>query len=579
MPVSLDPLAPYLDEAATLVAQAAAMPKEDALAALEWPPDPALGHAAFPCFVLAKQRRQPPARIAAELAQSITPGPLVARAEAKGPYLNFFFDLRCLARDSVESAVRLGADCGRGEEGAGKTVVIDYSAPNIAKPFGIGHLRSTIIGGALYRIHERLGWGCVGINYMGDWGTQFGSLLYAYRTWGDPAQLEANAVGHLYQLYVRFHRELERDPSLADQARDWFRRLENDEPEAIALWREFRDLSLREFKRLYQRLGVDFDYYEGESFERQGAQRLVEQALRDGIAQEDEGAVIIPLQEDEPPPGAEALPPALLRKSDGTTLYETRDLAAAVRRWERFHFDLMLYVVGAPQALHFKQLFAALRRLGCDWADRCRHVAFGHLRLGGKMMSTRRGQLVLLEEVLDEAQALALRMIEEKNPDVQGKPEVSRRLAVGALFFGDLVNDRTQDVEFDWDQVLNLEGDTGPYIQYACVRISSIFRKFGADLPQSADFGLLQADAERDLILGIARFPFVVRSAARTLKPSVVARYTLDLAKQFSQFYHQCPVLQAEPSLREARLLLCRAAQATLESGLSLLGIPTVQEM
>ncbi len=577
----MDPLAPYVEEVVGLLSRAAELPQETVAAALEWPPNAALGHCAFPCFALAKERRTAPARIAAELARRIVPGPLVARLEAKGPYLNFFFHLSFLARDTLEAAVRLGAEYGGAEEGAGKTVVIDYSAPNIAKPFGIGHLRSTIIGHSLYQIHKRLGWRCVGINYLGDWGTQFGALLHAYRTWGDPARLEADAVGHLYQLYVRFHEEQERDPALAEQAREWFRRLEQEDEEALALWRQFRDLSLREFRRLYERLGVGFDYYEGEASDRQRAEQLVEEALGAHIAQVDEGAVIIPLEQGGV--GAlgaeEPLPPVLLRKSDGATLYETRDLAAAINRWQRFHFDRMLYVVGAPQALHFKQVFGALRRLGYDWAERCHHVAFGHLRLGGKMMSTRRGQLVLLEEVLDEAQGLALRMIEEKNPDVEDKPEVSRRLAVGALFFGDLVNDRTQDVDFEWEQVLNLEGDTGPYVQYACVRISSIFRKFGGGLPQSADFSLLRSEAERDLILGIARFPWAVRLAARVLKPSVVARYTLDLAKQFSQFYHHCPVLQAERPLRDARLLLCRATQATLESGLSLLGIPTVQEM
>jgi arginyl-tRNA synthetase len=512
--------------------------------------------------------------------------------EASGSYLNFFFNREEFARLTL-SAIAGDEDYGASTEGAGKTVLVDFSSPNIAKPLGIGHLRSTVIGNCLALVFEKLGYRALRVNHLGDWGTQFGAIIYAFKQWGSEQALQEDAIGHLYELYVRFHREADADASLEEEARGWFRRLEEREAEVLDLWQRFVQLSLQKLNNVYRTLGVGFDHYVGESFYEPLTAPLLEELREKGLVKEDEGALIFDLS-------AEGLPPCLLRKSDGTTLYATRDLAAAIYRKREFDFDRMLYVVGAPQSLHFQQVFKMLELMGHTWAKDCVHVAFGLIRFGAQKMSTRAGTLLLLEDVYREAFERTRKMIEEKNPDAPDKDEIARRLAVGALFFADLKNDRIQDVEFDWDEILNLEGDTGPYIHYAYVRISSILRKAASGLStldsrlpsnektdapscwahlDSLDFSSFQAPEERVLISQLARYPDAIEAVAQAYKPSFLARYLLSLAQNFSVFYHKCPVLQAERQLRDARLLLVHCVATVIKDGLRLLGIEAVDRM
>lgn len=561
----------FYEEAARLLAGHVPLDRRQILADLETPPSPELGDFAFPCFKLAKSLKAAPAKIAADLAAKLGSSQFFARIEAHGPYLNFFCDRRLLTELTLAAVLREKEHYGGGNEGCGKTVVIDFSAPNIAKPFGVGHLRSTVIGHALYRIYQALGYRTVGINHLGDWGTQFGKLIAAYLKWGEDERLEADPIVYLYELYVRFHREAEQDPALEDEARAWFKKLESGDAQAHRLWRLFRDLSLSEFKRLYQVLGVHFDYYQGESYYNEMLADTVQLAKEQGLAEISEGALIVPLED-------EGLPPCLLRKQDGATLYATRDICAAIYRYQMFKFDRMLYVVGADQSLHFQQVFAVLKKLGFDWAKRCVHVPFGLIRFRDGKMSTRQGTLIFLEDVLDRAVELAESIIKEKNPKLPNRHEVARQVGIGAVIFGDLSNDRIKDIEFDWDKVLDFSGETAPYIQYTHARICSILRKAG-NIPADYEPGLLATGEEQQLVLSLARFPGAIARAAESDKPSVVARYLIDLAKDFNKFYHQCPVLAAPGQLRGARLALIGAVRQVLANGLWLLGIAAPREM
>ncbi|NLZ38221.1 MAG: arginine--tRNA ligase [Firmicutes bacterium] len=538
---------------------------------LETPPNPEMGDFAFPCFKLAKKRRQNPAAIAADLAVKLPGSDYFERIEAKGPYLNFFCNRRLLAKTTVESILAQGKAYGQQEVGKGQTIVIDFSAPNIAKPFGVGHLRSTVIGNSLYRLYEALGYNCVGINHLGDWGTQFGKLIVAYLRWGDEQKLEKEPITYLYELYVRFHREAEKDPQLEDEARAWFKKLEDGDAQAKALWQRFRDLSLAEFKRIYKLLEVEFDSYQGESFYNEMLDEAIKLIEEKGLTSISEGALIVDLSEEN-------LPPCLLRKQDGATLYATRDLCAAIYRQRQYNFAKMLYVVGADQSLHFQQLFAVLRKMGYQWAEDCVHVPFGLIYYKEGKMSTRRGTLVFLEDVLTKATELAKEIIREKNPGLKNKEDVARQVGIGAVIFGDLINDRIKNIEFDWDKVLDFTGETAPYVQYAHARICSILRKADS-WPASYDATLLTNEEEQHVIRLLARFSDVIIRAAQTYKPSLVARYVVDLAAAFNSFYHRCPVLQAEEASRNARLALIDAVRQVLVNGLYLLGINAPEEM
>jgi len=535
---------------------------------IESPRDPELGDFAFPCFPLAKLRKQAPPRIAAELAGALAGAIEGVTTEATGPYLNFRVDRDALASSVVTSILTQGAEYGGGDEGAGKTIVLDFSSPNIAKPFHVGHLRSTIIGAAVKRLHDALGYRTVGINHIGDWGAQFGKLITAIQRWAPDETFDADPIAKLFALYVRYHEEESEDPTLDEQSRKNFQELESGaEGPVRATWRRLTELSLLEFDKSYARLGVSFDFVRGESFYEPLLDQTVDRIVSAGVTEESEGALIVRLDDYE-----KDMPPCLLRKSDGTTLYATRDLAALFHRWDEFEFDRALYVVGSEQRLHFRQLQNVLRRMELPWVERVEHVDFGRL-LG---MSTRKGNVIFLGELLDAAVEKTRQIIAAKNPDLVNRDEVAEAVGCGAVVFNDLKRERVRDAVFDWDDVLAFDGDTGPYVQYTHARLCSILRK-ADEKALSVDYSLLEDSAP--LLLTLGRFPAVVRSAATHAEPSEVAQYVLGLCREMNSWYGEHRVLGEDPALSTARLALVRAVKIVIGNGLGLLGLAAPEEM
>lgn len=539
------------------------------------PADPAHGDLSFPTFPLAKAQKKAPPAIAAALAQGLkVPGLEIA---ATGPYVNARFSPLPFSAEVIDAARTQGTRYGGSDVGAGKTVVMDYSSPNIAKPIAFHHIRSTVIGHAVANLHRALGYKVEGINYLGDWGKQFGLVAVGFQEYGESDKRQDMA--HLVQVYVKANQRAEKEPAFDERAREFFRRMEAGDGEALALWKEFRETSVRDFKRIYARLGVTFEHIEGESFYQGKMEPVIEEIARTVGVKESQGATIVDL------PYEENEPPVLLKKNDGSTLYATRDLAAAIDRHERFHFDKSLYIVATDQALHFRQLFRVLKAMGRAFVDRMTHVNFG--RVHG--MSTRQGNVVLLTDVLDEARARA-RTIVDKNI-AEGKiqtddPEkLAEQIGLGAIFFGDLKNRRATDYTFDWDEVLNLTGHTGAYLQYAHARACNILRK-GGGAPATYDAALLTLPEEQAVLRAIARLPVVVQEAAEQQEPSFVARWLLDLAATFSSYYtagnqdrNKRVVLEDNAPLKAARLALTDATRASLAAGLTLLGIATPENM
>lgn len=545
----------------------------DVGAVVEIPPNAAMGDYAFPCFQLARVLRRAPAAIAEELAGAVQEHPAILRVEVVNAYVNFFLDPGYAAERVIGEVLARGMEVGSSAEGAGKTVVIDYSSPNIAKPFHIGHLRSTIIGHSLGRIFESQGYRVVRLNHLGDWGTQFGKLIVAYRRWGDDAKLKREPIKELLALYVRFHEEAEADPSLEDEARAAFKRLEEGGEEEVALWQEFRRLSLEEFEEHYRRLGVTFDSYAGESAYNERMEAVVGELEESGLLTESEGALVVDL---------EGLPPCLIKKKDGATLYATRDLAAALHRYEAYRFEHLFYVVGAPQQLHFQQVFGVLRRMGRSWVDRCEHIAFGHIRFGDGQLSTRKGNVIFLKDLLDEAVRRVAAIIEERNPGLEGKADVAEAVGIGAVLFNDLAHNRIKDITFDWESALSFEGDTGPYVQYTHARAASLLRRAEEELRVDVD-GLAPEGSELveaetfQLVKRLAEFPEALQRAAEAREPSEIARYLLTLCREFNSFYHAHRIVQSEAAA--SRLALTKAVKTVIARGLFLLGIRAPEAM
>lgn len=532
---------------------------------LEKPKNIELGDLAFPCFKLAKLYKKSPQLIASELAKQVKSS-LIANVEAVGGYLNIFYDQKTIAKEVLGEILQNHNNYGQLPM-KDEQVTIDLSSPNIAKPFSMGHLRSTVIGNALANISEKNGYKAVRINHLGDWGTQFGKLIVAYKLWGDKEKIEASPIEELLKIYVKFHEKAEVDEELNVEARAAFKSLEQGNEEALQLWKWFKEASLKEFQYIYELLGIQFDSFNGEAFYNDKMEPVVKEIEEKGLLVESDGALVVEL---------ENMPPCLIKKTDGATLYATRDLAAALYRQNNYAFTKAFYVVGNEQSLHFKQLFSVLQKMGYEWAKDCQHVPFGMMLKDGKKMSTRKGKVILLKEVLNEAIEEAKKSIEEKNPSLLHKEEVAKSVGVGAVIFHDLKNHRMNDVEFSLEQMLNFEGETGPYIQYTHARINSLLQKGKFEINDMSFEGL--GEPAWPTIMTLQGFPQVIQKSFEQADPSLIAKYCLTLSRHFNKYYANTKIL-VDNETKQSKLTLCYAVAIVLKEGLSLLGIDAPEQM
>lgn len=536
---------------------------------LEQPKSSDLGDIAFPAFSLAKVERKAPQAIATEIAEKIDQSAF-EKVVATGPYVNFFLDKSKISDHVIKSVITAGADYGQQDEGHGQNVTIDLSSPNIAKPFSVGHLRSTVIGDALSNLYRKMGYNTIKINHLGDWGKQFGLLMVAYKKWGSKEAVEANPINELLKLYVRINAEIEQDPELDEEGRKWFKKLEDGDPEATQLWQWFRDESLEEFNRIYKLLDVEFDSLNGEAFYNDKMDEGVQILEDKGLLKESKGASIVDLDDVN-------LPPAMIKKSDGATLYITRDIATAMYRAHTYNFVKNIYAVGQEQSNHFRQLKAVLKKMGFDWSDDMVHVDFGLVTKNRQKLSTRKGNIILLEPTLQEAISRAKAQIEEKNPELENKEEVAHAVGVGAVKFYDLKTDRRNGYDFDLEAMVSFEGETGPYVQYAYARIQSILRK--ANFTPSADATYSLNDPESwEIIKLLQDFSRIVKRAAENYDPSLIAKYAISLAQAFNKYYAHTRILDESPE-RESRLALSYSTAVVLKEALRLLGVQAPEKM
>lgn len=560
-------------EAASLIAKAADMDINDIVNFMEIPAKPEMGDYAFPCFRLAKTMRKAPNMIAADICSKIEENKIFSKIEPVAAYINFFTDKSVYAAEVMESIAKMGENYGTSEEGKGKTIVIDYSSPNIAKPFHVGHLRSTVIGSALYKIFEKMGYECVGVNHLGDWGTQFGKLIEAYKLWGSKEEVEEKGISELTRIYVKFHEEAEKDHSLDDRARAWFVKMQDGDEEAITLWKWFYDISIKEFERVYEKLGVKFDHYTGESFYNDKMAAIVDELKEKKLLTESNGAMIVDLEDAK-------MPPCLIIRTDGGTLYATRDITAAIYRKNTYDFDKCIYVTAIDQNLHFAQWFKVIEKMGYDWSKDLVHVPFGLVSLEDGKLSTRKGKVVLMEDLLDEAVKKTMGIINDKNPDLPDKEEVAKEVGIGAVIFDDLYNGRIKDIVFSWDRMLNFDGETGPYVQYTHARACSVLKK--AEYVKGTapiDYSVLTDDASVDVCKMLANYSAKIKEAASRYEPSVIARYLVDLSQAFNKFYHDNMILTDDENVRNARLAVVDAVRLVIKSGLEILGIKSPERM
>ena len=537
---------------------------------IEIPPKPEMGDFAFPCFRLAKSYHKAPPMIAQDLKESIGDQAFLSEIKVIGGYLNFYVDKAQYAQQIIDK-YNNATDYGCSDQGKDKTICIDYSSPNVAKNFHVGHLRTTIIGNSLYKIFSKLGYKIVRINHLGDWGTQFGKLIVAYKKWGSREAVEEKGIEELMDIYVKFHEEAEKDDSLNDEARAWFLKMEQGNEEALEIWQWFRDISLKEFMRVYNILGMEFDSFAGESFYRDKTADVIKRLTDDGLLKESQGAMIVPLDEYD-------MPPCIVAKKDGSSIYATRDLAAILYRKATYNFDRCLYVTGLEQKLHFAQVFKVIELMGNDYAKNLVHIPYGLVSLKSGKISSRKGNVIFAEDLLRESINKTTSIIEEKSPDIPDKEEVAKQVGIGAIIFNDLYNQRIKDVIFDWNKLLNFDGETGPYVQYTYARASSVLRKIG-EVPDTIDYTLLTDEASIGLLKEIERYPQVIKDAAERYEPSVIARYSIDLAHAFNKFYHECQINVEDETTKYTRTNVVKIARYIIKDALSLLGIQCPEQM
>lgn len=545
--------------------------KDEIYQLIEIPPQENMGDYSFPCFQLAKTLRKNPAQIATELASTLD---LEDFAEVKnvGPYINFFLDRKKFENQVINTIIEKKENFGKSDMGKGKTAIVEFSSVNIAKPFHIGHIRSTVIGDALRNVHEFLGYNTIATNYIGDYGTQFGTMIAAYKLWGDDDKLNANPIQELLNLYVRYNTEASENEEMMEVARQEFKNLEEGEEEATRLWSWFKEISFNEFDRVYKLLDIDFDNYKGEAYYSEYMPAILEELKEKNLLVESDGAQIIDLSEFD-------LPPSIIIKSNGSSAYITRDIATAINRKKEYNFDENLYVVATQQNLHFQQLWRILELMGYDLYKGCKHISFGMVSLKDQTLSTRKGQVVFLEDVLNKAIDKTREIMENREDTVDDIDEVSRIVGIGAVKFQELYNNRIKDYVFDWDEVLNFDGETGPYVQYTYARAKSVLRKACIDEIKPLDIEKITSDEEFILVKKLAGFEDVVIKAKEKYEPSLITRHLTDIAKSFNKFYNSSKIMVEDEKLKEERLALAYVTAIVIKTALGLLGIKTVEKM